>query len=367
MTWIKKWFDWADTHGETLKNTMPLQGFEWPRLGRVDGTVATAGEEGFVFLYNPSPDAANASLLFDSSMDLADPNGSWMLAEIYPNEAGVPLGAWRFGASVPVSVPGGSVRILQLSKWDVTSANPVAFNIACESITLDEKSVTITNASALAGSKVPVVVRLPASATATALVVNGKTFPGTSVTCALKEKCISADVTFAGDASLRYNAIAAPAPTTLSDNYNAHVTVTTAMKTQLAERQAKYNISWVEDDKDASWLIPSRLLLYIYVARPTPALPTPKVKIDGKNVAVARQYNSRGNHAIVPPGGGAVAGNTAKTFLGWYVDCSGLTPDASHGVAISFGWDDEQHAEHPFSGIYWNNIQDALSKDVVAY
>ena len=70
--------------------------------------------------------------------------------------------------------------------------------------------------------------------------------------------------------------------------------VTSEMVAQLRARQARYNISWVEEDMDASWLAPSRLLLYIYVARPTPALHTPVVLINGKAASVTGQYNSRG-------------------------------------------------------------------------
>jgi len=137
------------------------------------------------------------------------------------------------------------------------------------------------------------------------------------------------------------------------------------MLAQLRGRQALYNISWVEEDLDASWLVPSRLLLYMYVARPTPSLATPSVLIDGTEVKVYRQYNSRGNHAIVSAGGGAVSGNTAKTFLGWYVDCSQLKPDVAHDVSIKFKWTDTERAAHPFSGIYWHNVEDALTKEVV--
>ena len=41
IDWMKKWFAFADTNAEALKRTMPILGYEWPRLGKVDGTVAT--------------------------------------------------------------------------------------------------------------------------------------------------------------------------------------------------------------------------------------------------------------------------------------------------------------------------------------
>merc|ERR1712232_424947 len=91
------------------------------------------------------------------------------------------------------------------------------------------------------------------------------------------------------------------------------------------------------------------------------SLAEPIVHIDGAIAAVTRQYNSRGNHAIVPPGGGAVSGNTARTFLGWYVDCSNLKPDVPHDVTIKFPWEDSDVEDHPFYGIYRHNIENSFS------
>ena len=69
--------------------------------------------------------------------------------------------------------------------------------------------------------------------------------------------------------------------------YTATITITKAMLSQLAQRQERYNISWMPEDMDASWLAPNRLLLYIYVARPSPGLAKPAVAIDGKTVDVS--------------------------------------------------------------------------------
>ena len=93
---------------------------------------------------------------------------------------------------------------------------------------------------------------------------------------------------------MRHNPRAAPAPAKQDGSYDATIMVTPDMVAQLQARQARYNVSWVEEDMDASWLAPSRLLLYIYVARPTPALHTPVVLIDGTAASVTGQYNSRG-------------------------------------------------------------------------
>jgi hypothetical protein len=208
-------------------------------------------------------------------------------------------------------------------------------------------------------------VRLSDATTVNDMIINGKQVPVSSAPCAqFGGICVAARVHFAGSSSLRFNSLAAPVPKPLEASYNASITVTSAMLTQLKQRQREYNISWTSEDLDASWLAPSRLLLYVYIARPSPSLADPIVLVDGVPASLVRQYNSRGNHAIVPPGGGAVSGDTAKTFLGWYVDCSHLSSDVEHRVSVTLPWSLEEQREHTFKGLFWHNIEDAVSNEV---
>merc|ERR1712070_703018 len=242
----------------------------------------------------------------------------------------------------------------------------VAFNISYRAIEASNgEAIAISGASQLSGAACDVSVRVPSGQSTTTLVINGKSVKGSPMHCFQGDACIKASVTFAGSASLRTNVMAAPMQQKKDGTYQASITVTSDMAVQLRHRQASYNISWVKEDLDASWLAPSRLLLYPYVARPSPSLPDPIILIDGKAVSITRQYNSRGNHAIVPPGGGAVSGNTARTFLGWYVDCSHLKLDTKHSVSISFPWSKTEREAHPFSGIYWHNVLDAYSDELI--
>jgi hypothetical protein len=54
-------------------NTIPIATLLGPGLGRVDGTAAMYEEEGYIFLFNPSPRIHNASLVVDESLG-ADAN-----------------------------------------------------------------------------------------------------------------------------------------------------------------------------------------------------------------------------------------------------------------------------------------------------
>jgi len=269
---------------------------------------------------------------------------------------------------VTFDVVGGSARVLKLELWEGSKLDePIAFNISYESIEMSDKpAVVISGAEGLAGSTSRIVVRVPsATGIDTSLIVNQQSVAGSSTDChAATGECVVATVDFAGSSSLRVNAMAGPAPKTRTANsYEAKITVTSEMLAQLQERQARYNISWVDSDLDA-WLAPSRLLLYPYVARPNASAASPSIEIDGKPAQVVRQYNSRGNHANVPAQGGAVSGNTARTFLGWYVDCSHLEPDVPHDISVKFSWTKAEREASPFWGIFWNNIEDGFSKDI---
>lgn len=254
------------------------------------------------------------------------------------------------------------MRIIKLEPWTQSMQEQLlAFNISYHAIAVDGDTVRISGASQLTGAACDIVVRMPAGHSTNALSINGRLIQSSTIQCFQEDTCIKASVTFAGLDSLRSNAMAAPVRQQGDGSFTANITVTSDMAAQLAARQAAYNISWVAEDLDASWLAPSRLLLYPYVARPTPSLPDPVVIIDGKAAAITRQYNSRGNHAVVPPGGGAVSGDTARTFLGWYVDCSHLQLDYPHEVSIQFPWSKDDRDAHPFSGIYWHNVEDAFT------
>jgi hypothetical protein len=300
---------------------------------------------------------------------MTEESAQWLVSEIYPREEGVPLGVWSWADSIDVDVAGGSARVLKISRaGDSQLSKPIAFGLSYQTIDVssDGTAVVITGARGLTGSSNTVVLQLPSDSKASSAVVNQQVFTGTPVDCqAAGFTCMSIDVSFAGSQSLRLNSMAGPPPAK-QDSYEATITVTSEMHKQLQDRQAAYNISWNEGDLDASWLAPSRLLLYPYVTRPDASLADPLVRIDGKAVSVTRQYNSRGNHENVPAQGGAVSGNAARTFLGWFVDCTELQPDVPHSISLTFPWTEDSLAAHPFRGIYWNNIEDAFSTEVQA-
>ena len=71
--------------------------------------------EGFLFLYNPNPMELNATLSVDEAIGLDGKAGQqWDVTELFPQQG--PVGTWEFSESIPVTVEGGSARVLELKK-----------------------------------------------------------------------------------------------------------------------------------------------------------------------------------------------------------------------------------------------------------
>ena len=126
---------------------------------------------------------------------------------------------------------------------------------------------------------------------------------------------------------------------------NTSFAVAQGLKDQMATRAERYPIHWTAADAKASWLVQSRLLMYIFIVRPSDATAI-KLVIDGATVDVTKAYNSRGlAHS--------------RTFLGFYYDASGLSVGA-HTMAVSVP------TRTDFEGVFWENVEDEYATGVVS-
>ena len=164
VAFIRRWLAFGDARMEQLRNTQPLAGADEVLLGRVDGTAALAaplscalaeaaaaatgggggggalasgGELGHVFLFNPGYAAANATVVLDDGLSpwdeclrAAAAKGGVMgtgtgtgtgtaaaqivVTELYPQEGRV-LAVRELGGSVVVAMDGSSATVLELS------------------------------------------------------------------------------------------------------------------------------------------------------------------------------------------------------------------------------------------------------------
>lgn len=243
---ITDWIKWTDTNLDFLRNTIPIATLLGPGLGRVDGTAAMNQEEGFIFLFNPSPRIHNASLVIDESLGLtnASKGFSYSVTELFPNPKAT-LGTVSQGHPVKVAVGGSNARVLQLTKTKKTEAQYV-----------DRGAQTAFLPLRIDGSPA-IYQQMP----------------------------ISPD----------FN----PSPNNVGGQFTALFTIPAAIKAQLAARARAYPIPWTARDKIATWLDPNRLLGSIFIENPQDnMLDQISLTVDGEPLQVKRSYNSRGlNHS----------------------------------------------------------------------
>jgi len=152
------------------------------------------------------------------------------------------------------------------------------------------------------------------------------------------------EVTMAGERVQRMMA-ASHQPVGNDLNFKATINVTAAMKAQMEARQQAYPIKWQPTDYKASWLVPSRLLLFLYIEHPSEGM-TVTMMLDGMPTNLTRAYNSRGR-----------GGN--RCFLGFYYDLSN-TAVGTHAVEVSL----DGVPPGAFRGLFFENLEDSPTSSV---
>ena len=145
--------------------------------------------------------------------------------------------------------------------------------------------------------------------------------------------------------------ISPPLPTRqVGGSWKGKFSVSSAVFKQLAARQTAYPVPWTAAERNATWLVPSRLLAHIMIAKPSDSWKV-SATIDGVEVPVHRSYNSRG---LVRP----------RCFLGFYLDLSaiGLTADSNHTLALQL----PVLAAGAFEGAFLENVETEYTSDVHA-
>jgi hypothetical protein len=192
------------------------------------------------------------------------------------------------------------------------------------------------------------------------VVVNGVTCRRNLVNNSIS---VSVDVTFAGDDTVRHLQPMVKLPSVNNTGGSgiyegATFRISSAVKAQLAARQNAYPIAWQPEEYKATWLVPSRMLASVYIAKPQAAWDAKvRMRIDGKTVPVSKSFNSRG-----------VAGRT-NTFLGFYVDLDPLVEDGSLKLDTNHSLDLDLPvglAAGQFQGVFLENLETEYTAQVSA-
>ena len=285
---VKSWIAFTDDNQRFLRNTVPIASLSAASLGAVDGTAAMDGDSGFVFLFNPNMRAWDASFTIDEDIDISNASRAcvWTVTALYPlAEVTAPAATWQHGQRVNVTVAPSDVRVIKLSKK--TCAGPL------------ERWNMVRQKDALLPLHAPSLYRLmPISP---ALVPPG----------------------FGGGV------------------WKTSFSIPLAIPEQLAARAKAYPIDWTAADRNATWLVPTRLIGSIFIERPSDSWDV-GLRINGTPWRVQRAYNSRGLAR-------------SKCFLGFYFDGSSLAPfPARHALELSMP---KPMPSGSFQGVFWENVE----------
>lgn len=358
LKFIKDWLAWTDTNIRFLRNTAWIAQLGSPAVGSVDGTASMDGDEGYIFLFNPGFVPLVANFTVDEAIGIsnASASASWTVSELYPSPTEFTVDTWKHGSTVSVSVGGSDCRVLKLTKLTKSSAAPSlppmlvgSVGTVVASVGQDAGTAVVTGASAPTGSSAVLRVVVAGGsrglgAAAANLVVNGKSCTSTTRNDAGD---LAVTATFAGAPihhAMPISPGAVPQQPWKGGWLNTSFVVPSAMKAQAAARQAAYPIDWGPADYKASWLVPSRLLVYAFIVQPTNNMKL-TLMVDGAPVDVTAAYNSRG---LPHP----------RTFLGFYFDASKLSADTPHKLSISVPPSD-------FQGLFWENVDTEYTSDVI--
>jgi hypothetical protein len=341
--WFRRWLDWTEQNSRFLHALRPIIGP--PMVGRADGTAAIVEDRGFVFLYNPNPGRVEARFKLDGSIGLAK-GGRFVFREIHPEEGkvlGPPEGFWQAGGEVVLPLDGASARVFEIFPAPAELEEPVLVNVA-GTVTLKSGRLVVSGASGEAGTTSEALALLPPGKTVRAMSVNGVPYPFKQ-----KGEVVPFTVRFAGKAFGRLQRAGAYDPNFAGGSVRAKFTIPARVLKQLADRRAKWPVAYTEDDLRAPWLGPWRLLLFAAIAEPLETMDV-AVKINGRTVEVKKAYNSVYPHS------------PKRTYLGSYVDLSGLKPDTAYEIEATV----PPLKPGQFLGLFFENIEPEYTERLLA-
>jgi len=372
LGFIRSWLAWTDSNLQFLRNTMPIATLSAPSLGNVDGTSAMYADEGYLFMFNPNMRVTAAHLIVDESMGLSNNSATWTweVTELYPKE-GKSWGTWTRGQNIQANVTGSDALVLELRRTSrddraqsfTWSPDPRMYRTPKISSVLtvaqhgdqggsNSRRLVLEGASGVQGAAAHMwlggVLQAHSPLSFSGISVNG-------VDCKLPDthadgshhfderNVTQVQIQFAGTSPV-YHAMpidpSALAPPDFTGGwFNITFSIPSVIKQQLSQRKAGYPIEWQPAEYKATWLVPSRLLMYIFIAEPQDSMDVLLV-MNGTVQEVGKSYNSRG---LV----------RSRCFLGFYYDASALPDDAVHHLAVKI----PTVAAGQFQGIFWENVE----------
>ena len=341
-TWIRDWLQWTLKNRAYLEHTRTILG--QPALTRVDGTTAIIGNRGFVFLFNPNYKQIPARFSLDKSIGLTA-GETYLLREVYPQKGrliGKPgAGMWSRGDVVELPLDGTSATVLEIVPTRELT-EPLLFNSVAlhaglpPTVKVSGTSVSVTHAAGEPGTQEEIGVLLPDDLKVSHFSINGK-----EQHFVQRGSYVEAKVRFEGTRFAQAQQIS------LKPDANGAMTgsfvVPRRVFKQLNMRKTRWPIPWTPEDYETTWLVPSRLLLFVQFADGTDSMKV-SGRLDGKPLVLKPAYSSVRVHAA--------------SFVGFYADLSTVKPAVRYTIRLQI----PETARAKLQGIYFDNVEPQFSE-----
>lgn len=342
--WIRGWLDWATANKEYLRHTRTI--LDQPALGHVDGTAAILRDHGYLFLFNPNYKRLPAQFSLDETIGLKT-GERFLLKEVYP-ESGRMLGklgagAWSRGDSVHIELDGTSATVLELIPEE-KSDRPILFNAAAlpadvpPTVELKENALSILHAAGEPGTVENLGALIPEAQRVKGVSVNGSAVPFTQ-----SGNYIDVPVRFKGTRFAQAQEI--DLSTQADGSLTGTFVVPQRVFDELADRKVKWPIPWTKEDYESTWLVPSRLLLFVQAAEGDDSMKVTGT-LDGQPLTLTPAYSS--------------SRVDAACFVGFYADVSKISPDVQHTIQLRM----PKTARRRLQGIFFDNVSPQFTESL---
>ncbi|NQU21482.1 MAG: hypothetical protein HQ567_09375 [Candidatus Nealsonbacteria bacterium] len=345
--WLRDWLDWTDEHGRVLRKLRPIIG--QPMVGRCDGTAAIDGDRGFIFLFNPNYRELAATLKLDESIGLTA-GKRFVLRQLYPDLGnGRLLGdektarGYAFGREVTLPMRGASPMVLELVPLPEKVERPMLLGSVGKAA-MDGKTLRLTGVAGEPGIATELAVLLPAETDRPVdkVLVNGK-----PVAFDRGDHGVRVRLTFAGEPFAKCQQVGSYDSDFQGGTFTGTFSIPQRIFDQLEARRKAWPIPYNDEELEATWTAPHRLLLFVNIADPKDEMEL-TMKIDDKPIEVKKAYSS------------VYRSNPKNTFLGFYADLSGLEPDRPYKVDVEV----PNLQPGQFQGLFFDNVEPEYTEQI---
>jgi len=336
---FRNWLDWTDENREYLLNTRFIIG--QPAMGRIDGTSALVGNEGYIFLFNPNGRQLDAKFTLDESIGLTG-GQNFLLKQIYPTEICLGVGekgVWARGEKVSLPMDGASARVVKLIPLENEVKTVKLLNLQGKA-RLRWRTLTLDDLKAEVGSHVDAAVLLPEGKTVRRVKLKGKSIPFNQ-----KGNLVQIPLQFKGDYFPQMKQVLPFDSDFTGGTLNGTLMIPQRIKEQLVRRKKAWPISWTEEDYKTPYLVPERLLLFVQMAEPEEDMSL-TLRINGEDHVLTPAWSSVRRHK--------------RCFLGWYSDISDMAAEKTHEISLDL----PELAPGQFQGLFVENIETEFTAEL---